>query len=210
MNPKDPTVFLVDDEEAVLKAIGRLLRSHGVSVTSFHSPRQFLEKHDIESPGCLLLDYAMPGMSGLEVQRALAHRGCVRPIIFLTGQADVPMAVQAMKGGAIDILTKPVDEKDLMNAVNRGIERDRDARKSRAERSAVQVRFESLTPREREVMHLVVCGLLNKEIAAELGTVEKTIKVHRARVMEKMAAGSLPDLVRMAGTVGVGPENATE
>ncbi|MFN7986670.1 MAG: response regulator [Thermoanaerobaculia bacterium] len=204
MSDRLPTVFLVDDEPEVLKAVARLFRAEGFPVSACSSPREFLDQVDPDAPGCLVLDMSMPGFSGLEVQRELEARGCPLPVVFLTGRADVPATVQAMKHGAQDFLTKPVEDEELLGAVRRAIEKDAVARSERAEVAAVTARLETLTPREREVLEHVVAGELNKQVAGRLGTVEKTIKVHRARVMEKMQASSLADLVRLARRVGVG------
>ena len=204
----DATVFLVDDEHSVRKALARLLRSAGCRVQAFASAREFLDGvRDVEAPACLVLDVQMPEMTGLDLQRELqaAHAGL--PIIFLTGHGDIPLSVQAMKGGAVDFLTKPVQDTDLLRAIEFGLDRARRDRAERAERAAARQRLDSLTPREREVMALVVAGRRNKEIAHELGTSEKTIKVHRARVMAKMDARSLAGLVRLAGRVGF-PQDA--
>ncbi len=205
MSERNPAVFVVDDEPEVLKAVARLLRSADYSVEAFSSPRAFLEQVDLEAPGCLVLDLSMPEASGLEVQRELEARGCVLPVIFLTGRADVPDTVRAMKGGAEDFLTKPVEDEELLASVGRALEKDAATRRERAEVASILARLETLTPREREVLEHVVAGELNKQIAGRLGTVEKTIKVHRARVMEKMQVPSLADLVRLARRVGIGP-----
>jgi FixJ family two-component response regulator len=203
MTDGEATVFLLDDEHAVLTAVSRVLRSAGFKTVTCDSPAAFLERSAATARGCLVLDLAMPGMGGLEVQGALAARGIRLPIIFLTGRADVPVAVRAMKHGAADFLTKPVDDAILIDAVNRAIERDRNLHREEAELDAIRRRVESLTPREREVMQLVVTGMLNKQVARELGAAEKTIKVHRARVMEKMQASSVAELVRMAQRAAV-------
>jgi FixJ family two-component response regulator len=205
MSSREGTVFAVDDEPAPLKAVARLLRASGWNVVTYPSPQEFLARYDPGVPGCLVLDVAMPGLNGLELQEALAARGGGLPIIFLTGRADVPMGVRAMKRGAVDFLTKPVDAPDLLAAVERAIAKDRDGRRERAEREEVERRLATLTPREREVLERVVTGMLNKQIAGELGTVEKTVKVHRGRVMEKMKAASLADLVRLAQRAGIRP-----
>jgi len=204
MSATTPTIFIVDDDPAVLKSLGRLLRSARLDFAAFSSPAEFLQQHDPAAPGCLVLDVAMPGLNGLELQAALAEKGCAIPIIFLTGHGDIPMSVQAMKRGALDFLTKPVNDEDLLQAVHDALELDRVARRAKAELGDLQARFDSLTPREREVFVHVVAGQLNKQIAADLGTVEKTIKVHRARVMEKMGVDSLADLVRAAERLGLG------
>jgi len=200
-----PTVFVVDDEPAVLKSLSRLLRSAGLNVATFSSPREFLDRHDPNSPGCLLLDLAMPGLNGLELQQALIASGHEPSIVFLTGHGDIPMSVQAMKGGAVDFLTKPVNDDDLLEAVRAAIEKDCLHRRTRAEVAEIQQRLATLTPREREVMEHLISGQLNKQIAADLGIVEKTIKVHRARVMEKMKVQSMAELVRLAGRAGIRP-----
>jgi FixJ family two-component response regulator len=197
MNLPPPTVFLVDDEALVRKAVGRLLRAEGFEVAAFASPGEFLAEHDPAAPGCLVLDMAMPGLDGLELQRALAARRSALPIIFLTGRANVPMCAQAMKRGAADFLTKPVNDTDLLAAIHRALEHDGRARHTRAELEDIRARIASLTPREREVLKHVVTGQLNKQIASSLGTVEKTIKVHRGRVMQKMRVASVAELVRL-------------
>ena len=198
------TVFVVDDDPAVLKALSRLLRSHRLQVQTFQSAKSFLEQHDVSSPGCLVLDIAMPDVSGLELQKMLKSTNSLRPIVFLTGHSDVPNAIRAMRDGAINFLIKPVNSRILLEAVNEALEKDRVERSIRAEVMSVQNRVATLTPREREVMSYVVTGLLNKQIAVELGTVEKTIKVHRSRVMHKMGVRSLAELVRIAGRLGIG------
>jgi FixJ family two-component response regulator len=205
MNDRAPTVFAVDDEPTTLKAIARLLRAAGWTVAPYTSPAEFLERVDPDAPGCLVLDMSMPGMTGLEVQQALEARGVALPVVFLTGRADVPSSVKAMKRGAADFLTKPVDERDLLAAVERSVESDAAARRDRAEVAEIAERLATLTPREREVLAHVISGKLNKQIAADLGTVEKTVKVHRGRVMEKMDARSVADLVRLAQRAGIHP-----
>lgn len=207
MTCSDATVFIVDDDASVRKALSRVLRSAGLSACSFPSPETFLEQHDAAMPGCVVLDVAMPGLGGLELQRALSASGCRRPIVFLTGRGDVPISVRAMKAGAVDFLTKPVKDQDLLAAVRNAIEIDRLARRAEAELHAIRHRLAALTRRERDVLERVVAGRLNKQIAADLGTVEKTIKVHRARMMEKMEARSLAELVRLSERVGIAPGN---
>ena len=199
-----PTVFIVNDDAAVLKSLARLLRSARLDVLAFGSPQEFLERHDPRAPGCLVLDLAMPGLNGLELQAALMAKGSTIPIIFLTGHGDIPTSVQAMKRGALDFLTKPVKDDDLLQSVKAAIEKDRTARQARAELDDIQARLATLTQREREVLIHVVSGQLNKETAAELGIVEKTIKVHRARVMEKMKVDSVVELVRLTERAGIG------
>jgi FixJ family two-component response regulator len=203
MMTPSPTVFIVDDDSAVLKSLARLLRSARLNVMAFGSPQEFLERHDPRAPGCLVLDLAMPGLNGLELQAALTVKGSAIPIIFLTGHGNIPASVQAMKRGALDFLTKPVNDDDLLKAVQAAIEKDRLARIARAELEDIQARLDSLTPREREVLTHVVSGQLNKQTAADLGTVEKTIKVHRGRVMEKMKVHSVAELVHLAERAGI-------
>jgi FixJ family two-component response regulator len=199
-----PTVFVVDDDPAVLRGLSRLLRSAGLAVETFPSSQDFLNHYLPNTPGCLVLDVAMPGWTGLDLQKALTAKGTAVPIIFLTGHGDIPMSVQAMKRGAADFLTKPVNDDELLKAIRAALEKDRGARRTRTEVAEIQQRLMTLTPREREVLEHVISGQLNKQTAADLGTVEKTIKVHRARVMEKMQAQSLVDLVRLAEKAGVG------
>jgi RNA polymerase sigma factor (sigma-70 family) len=198
---------VVDDDPSVLRALTRLLSAAGLETRGFPSPAAFLDAHDPATPGCLVLDVALPGLDGLELQQALAGSDCVRPIVFITGRGDIPTTVRAMKGGAVDFLTKPVNDSDLLAAVRNAIEIDRMARQAQVEMDALRQHLASLTPREREVLVHVVAGRLNKQIAADLGTVEKTIKVHRARIMEKMAVRSLADLVRVAERLGVSSVN---
>ena len=197
------TVFLVDDDARVLKALSRMLTAHGRDVRTFASAEQFLMEHDPEIPGCAVLDVAMPGLDGLELQRVLGQKGSRRPIIFISGQGDVPTSVNAMKAGAVDFLTKPLRDKHLLEAIARAEQTDAAARKARAELSSIQAKVETLTPREREVLSHVVAGRLNKQIAADLGTVEKTVKVHRGRMMEKLGVRTVADLVRLAEKIGV-------
>jgi len=193
-----PTVFVVDDEAPVRKALFRLLNSAAIEVAVFASPAEFLAARDPAAPGCLLLDLEMPELNGLELQQQLGGRDGMLPIIFLTGHADIPITVEAMKAGAADFLTKPVRDDVLLAAVRAAFEKDRAARLVRTERDEIASRLATLTPREREVLEHVVTGLLNKQIAAALGTAEQTIKVHRARVMEKMKVQSVAELVRLA------------
>ena len=203
MSSPAPTVFVIDDELPVRKAIERVLRAAGLTVSTCASAQQYLESYDPGTPGCVLLDLAMPGFSGLELQRVLAFRGDMPPIIFLSGHAEVQESVQAMKHGAVEFLTKPVDERTLIDAVESALERDRIDRAERAELAEIRMRFATLTPRESQVLGYVISGRLNKQIAAELGTVEKTIKVHRAHVMEKLRVGSLAELVQFAVRAGI-------
>ncbi|MCE9604910.1 MAG: response regulator [Planctomycetia bacterium] len=197
MSQPTATVFVVDDDSAVLKSLTRLLSSAGLTVVTFSSPREFLDRHDPMSPGCLLLDVAMPGLNGLELQEALKAGGHNRSIVFLSGRSDVPMSVQAMKSGAVDFLTKPVNDDDLLKAIRTALAKDQHDRQNRDEVAEIDRRLATLTPREREVLEHVISGQLNKQTAAELGTAEKTIKVHRARVMEKLNVQSVAELVRL-------------
>jgi FixJ family two-component response regulator len=196
-------IYVVDDEEAVRKALRRLLRSAGFDVADFGSPDEFLEKLDPEAFGCALLDVAMPGLDGFALQKSLAERGSPLAVVFLTGQGDIPKSVRAMKAGASDFLTKPVDETDLLSAVNMALGRSRAARAEREAVAGLRERLGSLTAREREVFEGVVAGMLNKQIAGDLGISEKTVKVHRGRVMEKMGASSLAELVQFAQRLGI-------
>jgi len=196
-------VYVVDDEPAVRKALWRLLRSAGIEVSTFGSAEEFLGALDGEPAGCAILDVAMPGLDGLALQAALASRGIDLPVLFLTGRGDIPMSVRAMKAGASDFLTKPVDGKALVAAVRRALERGRSVGRTRQEDSEIRRRLASLTPRQREVLEGVVAGKLNKQIAADLGLSEKTVKIHRGRVMSKMAASSVPELVRFADRAGL-------
>jgi len=205
MSSSIATVFVVDDEISVRRALSNLLRAAGLKVATFDSAQAFLECYDPRAPGCLVLDLAMPGLNGLELQEALAAKGSPLPIIFLTGQGDLPSGLKAMKRGAVDFLGKPVDAAELIPAVRGAIEKDRLARRADEELTEIRRRLASLTPREYEVLCHVVSGKLNKQIAADIGTVEKTVKVHRARVMEKVKAGSLAELVRMAQRAGIQP-----
>jgi len=197
------TVFLLDDDPAVLAALGRLLRSAGYRAMAFASAREFMDGEHDQCAGCLVLDVNMRGLNGIDLQRVLAERGSALPIVFLTGAAHINMGVQAMKGGAADFLTKPVDDKVLLDAVGAAVERSRVEGKVRARIREIRHRLDTLTPREREVLPLIVAGRMNKQAAAELGTSEKTIKIHRARLMVKMGARTLPDLVRLAERAGV-------
>ena len=192
-----PTVFLVDDYAPVRRSISRLLHATGFAVSAFASAEEFLAQYDPHIPGCLVLDVAMPTLNGLELQSVLAKTGNLLPIIFLTGTADIPKSVQAMKHGASDFLTKPVDDEDLLAAVRVAIEKDRALRREQAELSEYRARLATLTPREREVLECVVAGKLNKQIASDLGTVEQTVKVHRAHVMQKMRVQSVAELARL-------------
>ncbi len=201
--PSSPTVFVVDDYAPVRSAVSRLLRAAGFAVAAFASPEKFLAQYDPHTPGCLVLDLDMPAVHGLELQRILATKGSVLPIIFLTGHGDIPKSVQAMKRGASDFLTKPVNDKDLLAAVRVAIERDALARREQAKLSEICARLDTLTPREREVLEHVIAGKSNKQTAGDLGVTEATIKMHRARVMAKMKVQAVADLVRLAERCGI-------
>lgn len=201
-----PTVFLVDDDPSVLKSIKRMLDAAGLNVMACDSALAFLDAYDpADAEGCLVLDVRMPGMGGLELQEILAERGCILPVIFLTGHGDIPMSVAAMKHGAADFLTKPVDAQHLLPTIRDAFEKCRLARLQRCAHASIEDRLRSLTPREREVLEHLIGGRLNKQVAFELGTVEKTIKVHRARIMQKMRVRSVAELVRLCEAVGVKP-----
>jgi FixJ family two-component response regulator len=195
MPEPNPIVFLLDDEEAVLVALARMLQSSGFTVIPYTSADDFLAAHDAQIPGCLVADVRMPGMNGLELQRTLLARGIDRAIIFVTGQGDIPTTVQAMKAGAVTFLSKPVRRAELVAAVREALLRDASGRAQHREREDFARRLASLTPRERQVLDLVATGMLNKQIAAELGAAEKTIKVHRGRIMEKMQVRTATALV---------------
>jgi FixJ family two-component response regulator len=201
-----PTVFLVDDDPGVLRALSRVLREEGWSVATFDSAEAFLAQHDPAMEGCLVLDVTMPGLDGLGLQRRLADAGQFLPIVFVTGHGDIPMSVRAIKAGAADFLTKPVQAQALVAAVRSAIEQDASGRKDRAEAAALRQRLASLTPRERQVLSALVAGKLNKQIAADLGVVEQTVKFHRARIMERMQAKTAAELMHIAARLGIGPD----
>jgi FixJ family two-component response regulator len=199
----EPIVFVVDDDPPVRRSIERLIQSIGLKVQTFQSAAEFLQHVRPEGPACLVLDVRLPGLSGLDLQRELTSRGIQLPIIFITAHGDIPMTVRAMKGGAVEFLTKPFRTRHLLDAIRAAIERDRDTLKQRSEVAQLRNRYDLLTPREREVLAFLVVGLLNKQIAGELITTERTIKFHRAHIMQKMRAESIADLVRMAQKLGL-------
>ncbi|HUK02360.1 MAG TPA: response regulator transcription factor [Steroidobacteraceae bacterium] len=197
MQPQAPTVFVVDDDEGVRNSLRFLLKSVGLATRALGSASEFLEAYKVSQPGCLVLDVRMPGMSGLELQQQLNLRGAVIPVIFITGHGDIPMAVEAMQQGAFDFLQKPFRDQDLIDRIQRALERDARNRASLEQHTRIRERLDSLTPREREVLALMTRGKPNKVMAAELGVSQRTVEIHRARVMEKSGAASLAQLVRM-------------
>ena len=207
MSAMPGTVFLLDDDPGMLKALTRLLKAEGFAVQGFTSAKTFLDSYRAEDVSCLVLDVAMPEIDGLALQQRLTHAGLLLPIVFLTGHGDIPMSVQAIKAGAVDFLTKPVEDAGLLSAVRAALRRAVEQRDSIAQTAMLRQRYSKLTPRERDVMDHVVAGQLNKQIAGDLGTGEQTIKVHRGRVMEKMGVQSLADLVRAAERLGLGKRN---
>jgi len=200
---EEPTVFVIDDDASVREALRNLFRSVGFRVEVFGSASEFLQSKLPDVPSCLILDIRLPRVSGLDFQAELADAGIHIPIIFMTGHGDIPMSVRAMKAGAVDFLTKPFRDQDMLDAVTTAIERDRNSRNEAKILSSLQALFATLTPREQEVMALVTAGLMNKQIAAKIGVAEITVKIHRGHIMKKMAAKSLADLVRMAQTLGI-------
>jgi FixJ family two-component response regulator len=203
MNGRSAKVFVVDDDVSVCVALSRVIRAAGLHVETFGTAAECLHADRLRDADCLVLDVHLPDLSGLELQAKLTELGLELPIVFITGRGDIPMSVRAMKGGALEFLTKPFDNRQLLDAIEQGIARCRSAKQHEEELLGLRLRYESLTPREREVFALVVQGLLNKQIAGDLGTAEKTVKIHRGQVMRKMEAASLPDLVRMAETLAI-------
>jgi FixJ family two-component response regulator len=208
MADPQPVVYVVDDDASVRRSLMNLLRSVGFHVEGFTAAHDYLDSPQADAPGCLVLDVRLPGMSGLDLQREMARTKAPRPIVFITGHGDIPMAVQAIKGGAVEFLTKPFREQDLLDAIRRAIELDRHMRQARADLSDLERRFESLSPREREVLERVAAGLPNKQIAADLSVTEATVKVHRGQVMEKMRAASVADLVTMRAKLGIAAQKS--
>jgi FixJ family two-component response regulator len=208
MSSAGPVVFVIDDDASVRDSLRRLFTSVGLAVEVFPTAQAFLSAHRPDAPGCLVLDVRLPGLSGLDLQRELAETEATLPIIFLTGHGDIPMSVRAMKAGAVEFLTKPFREQDLLDAIRHAIERDRTARGERQVLGELRRRYDALTPRERDVMAGIVAGLLNKQIAAEFGTSEVTVKEQRGQVMLKMQAGSVADLVLAAARLGIAPSGS--
>jgi len=208
MSEPNSIVFVVDDDASLRDALKSLIRSVGLQVELFGSTQEFLQRKGPNVPSCLVLDIRLPGTSGLDFQRKLIEANISIPIIFITGHGDIPMSVRAMKAGAVEFLTKPFRDQDLLDAIHTGLERDRARRRRESEIAMLRERFEWLTPREREVLPLVVSGLPNKQIAAEIGTSETTVKVHRSQLMRKMGASSLPELVRMAEKLSMPTPNS--
>jgi FixJ family two-component response regulator len=208
MKRVDHVVFIIDDDPSMLQGIKTLVETVGFKGITFSSGQEFLQSDLPDVPSCLVLDVRLPGLSGLNLQRELSERGIYIPIIFVTGHGDIPMTVQAMKAGAVEFLTKPFRDQDLLDAIEKAINLDLTSRSQRAEIDVLRKRHETLTDREREVMYLVVAGLLNKQIASELGTSEKTVNVHRSHLMQKMQAKSLAELIRMAEKIGIDSQSS--
>lgn len=205
MSGADPIVFVVDDDPSVRKSLGRLLKSAGYSVEVYASAAEYQQRERFCGVGCLVLDVQLPGLNGLELQKAMAGSENDLPVVFITGHGDIPMSVRAMKAGAVDFIPKPFGDEAFLRAIGTALEKCRAERTARLERAEIKRRLATLTPREHEVLRHVVSGQMNKQVAGDLGTAEKTIKVHRARVMEKMKAASLAELVRMADKLGIRP-----
>jgi len=208
MTQEPPTVVVIDDDASVRKALDNLLRSVGLDVELFKSPQEFLQSNRPDRPGCIVLDVRFPGRSGLDMQRELAAVNTPLPIIFITGYGDIPMSVRAMKAGAVEFLTKPFRDQDLLDAVGVALEKDRARRANEMRLAELRSRFDTLTARERQVLALVIAGRLNKQIAGELGVSEMTVKMHRRQVMRKMQAAGLAQLVRLADQLGLGSQHA--
>jgi len=208
MTYPNPTVFVIDDDPSVLKGLARLLRSLGFDAETFASAELFLSREHYDGVGCIVLDVRMPGLSGMDLQEELSRADYSMPIIFITGHGNIPMSVQAMKRGALDFLTKPFDDGELLEAVKKAIEKDGRAKAERAQVHDIRRRIDTLTPREREILGYVITGMLNKQIALKLDIAEKTVKIHRGRIMEKLRVDSVADLVRLAEKAGIRP--ATE
>ena len=206
MTSSDATVFIVDDDPLILDALKQLIKSVGLGAQTFSSAEEFLEQDLPETPSCLILDIRMPRLSGFDLQDELAKRGLTIPIIFVTGHGSVPLSVRAMKGGAVDFIQKPFEDQDLLDAIHHAIEKDRQTRMEQAEIREIKRRVESLTPRENEVLVLTTAGMLNKQIAYDLGMSENTVKTHRARIMRKMKVTSLAELVRLTEKAGIHPD----
>lgn len=206
MTSSDATVFIVDDDPLILDALKQLIKSVGLGTQTFSSAEEFLEQDLPETPSCLILDIRMPRLSGFDLQDELAKRGLTIPIIFVTGHGSVPLSVRAMKGGAVDFIQKPFEDQDLLDAIHHAIEKDRQTRMEQAEIKEIKRRVESLTPRENEVLVLAAAGMLNKQIAYDLGMSENTVKTHRARIMRKMKVASLAELVRLTERAGIRPD----
>jgi FixJ family two-component response regulator len=200
-----PTVFVIDDDASVRKSLSRLLRSAGYTTETFSSGEEFLGRDHFNGTGCLLLDVQMPGLSGMDLQKELNKADYHMPIVFITGHGDIPMSVEAMKKGAVDFLTKPFNDEELLQAIEKAIQKDRQTRAEYDEALEIRRRIDLLTPRENEVLRYVIAGMLNKQIAYELKIAEKTVKIHRARVMEKLRANSVAELVRLAEKIGIKP-----
>jgi len=208
MSEAESTIFVIDDDLSVRQSLESLIKSVGWRVRTYGSAQEFLGSGHLEAPGCIVLDVRLPGLSGLDLQQALLRAKSHLPVIFITGHGDIPMSVQAMKAGAVEFLPKPFREQDLLDALKLALDRDRTTRQQRAELAALRARYDSVTPREQQVMGLLVTGLLNKEIATTLGVSEVTIKVHRSQIMQKMRADSLANLVRMAERLGIPASNS--
>ncbi len=205
MKKSAPMVFIADDDPSVRKGLERLIKSVGFKVETFASSEEFLQRKRYSGPSCLVLDVRMPGLSGIDLQKELAQKGISLPIIFITGHGNIPMSVKAMKDGAVDFLPKPFDDKELLSAIDRAIDKDVEKRKDEAEKTKIERRVTSLTPREYQVLRWVITGMLNKQIASQLKVTEKTIKVHRGRVMQKMQVISVAELVRLTQKCGITP-----